>query len=720
MTHRDPWNMRGLLLVWAALAAGMASAADPGEPADRVGKLFRVSLPITGSTTDTVRQSVLKVLDTLKDQPVRPVLIFEFTVAKGQREFGRGGNVGNAYALADFLSSDAVSGATTVAYVPASIQGHGVLPVLACDIVVMAPDADLGPAGIDEARIASAILENYKSIANRRKNFPAEVAMKLVDASRELLEVRTEQGVAEYTTPADLKEIEKRRTISSKKVLFRAGEAARFSGTEARNKGFVQHLAANRLELARVLDLPPESLTEDSPFEGQWRAVRIELRGPINADAIDRAERMIRDALSRHEANFICLWIDSAGGSPADSLRLATYLAGLDPGQVRTVAYIPREARADAALLAFGCDQTVMHPNAVLGGEGDHNFPPDEIRDITETLRKEIAVKKTRSWSLTAAMIDPELAVHRYRKGAESGFFSDAELNEQPNAEQWKKGDPVTTPGRPFSAKGSEAVELRLAAREVHDFAEFRQMYALENDPALLEPSWADILIEALGKPGVAVLLLVIGGVALYAELHSPGMGVGGFVATVCFVLFFWSRFLGGTAGWLEVALFGVGAACLLLEIFVIPGFGVFGLGGGVLIIASLVLASQTFVLPHNEYQAIEFRNSLMTIVAAGAGTLAVVVLFNRWLPHTPLLGQMILRPPTQDEVVQTDERDELQALVGTRGVAVTPLLPCGKVRLGQSLMDVMTLGEFVNRGAEVVVIEAKPNRIVVRPSENA
>ena len=137
----------------------------------------------------------------------------------------------------------------------------------------------------------------------------------------------------------------------------------------------------------------------------------------------------------------------------------------------------------------------------------------------------------------------------------------------------------------------------------VENFAQFKQYYGLENDPTLVEPGWADFLIQALASPGVAVLLLLIGGAALYIELHAPGIGIGGFVAAVCFLLFFWSRYLGGTAGWLEVTLFVAGVACLLLEVFVIPGFGIFGLGGGAMVLASLILASQTFILPQNDYQ---------------------------------------------------------------------------------------------------------------------
>ena len=52
--------------------------------------------------------------------------------------------------------------------------------------------------------------------------------------------------------------------------------------------------------------------------------------------------------------------------------------------------------------------------------------------------------------------------------------------------------------------------------------------------------------------------------------------------------------------------MFLAGVACILLEIFVIPGFGIFGLGGGALVILSLVLASQILVMPRSSQQVAE------------------------------------------------------------------------------------------------------------------
>jgi membrane-bound ClpP family serine protease len=216
----------------------------------------------------------------------------------------------------------------------------------------------------------------------------------------------------------------------------------------------------------------------------------------------------------------------------------------------------------------------------------------------------------------------------------------------------------------------------------------------------------------------VAWLLLLIGGAALYAELQAPGIGVGGFVAGVCFLLYFWSKHLDGTAGWLEVLLFAAGVACILLEMFVLPGAAIFGLGGGLLIIASLVLASQTFVLPHNDYQLAQLRDSLLGLIGAAAGVIVVAMLMRRYLPQAPFFSNVMLEPPSNSELEDLAHREalvDLEHLLGHKGVATTQLIPSGKARFGNQLVDVTADGEVIGRGTEIVVVAVQGNRVVVR-----
>jgi membrane-bound ClpP family serine protease len=530
----------------------------------------------------------------------------------------------------------------------------------------------------------------------------------------------------EFVSPEGLEELRKTRTIKSEEVLIPKGEPGEFTGTEARRLGFVSYLATSRRDAARALELPPEAVEEDLSLVESWQAIRVDLKGPIRADTADGVQRLIEEAIRDRGVNFVCLWIDSPGGSPVDSIRLANFLAkDLSPGKVRTVAYIPAQARSDAAIVALACDQVVMRPDAVLGGSGAHEFSQDEIDRVRETIHKVLAPAKSRSWSLPAAMIDPNLEVFRYTRLGIVEYFSEAEMAEQaaPKAKQgeWRQGERVNVPGAPFRTGGTAAVEYRLAARTVEDFAGLKQLYGLEHDPALVEPGWADFLIEALASPGVAWLLLMIGGAAIYAELHTPGIGIGGFIAAICFLLYFWSNHLGGTAGWLEILLFLAGISCLVFEVFVLPGFGIFGFGGGLLVLASLVLASQTFIIPHNEYQFGRFQISLLVIGAAVVGVIASAAMMNRWLPHAPILRRVMLNPLSDEEQQKLSRSESLvdfQNLVGQEGITTTQLTPGGKARFGDRRMDVIADSELIECNTPIVIVEVHGNRVMVQAVE--
>lgn len=724
----------GLVASRVAGAAGEETApATVDPPAEqqatdeggqkRVGHALRLALPITSETDRLARRFVDRVLAKAQKESYKPVLIFEFHIPPKQEAFGRGSQFGAALELARYLSSDAMNAATTVAYIPQSIQGHAVLVALACDEIIMAPDATIGSAGIDEKTIDDFILSGYRQIAQRRRTVPVEVALGMLDPAREVLEVNTEAS-REFVTPEELEELRKTQTIRDQKVLIAAGEAGQFTGSEARRLGFASALAGSLRDAARALDLPPEALQQDVALADTWRPVRVDLRGPVTARDVEQIRKMIEKAVMGDGANFICLWIESQGGSPADSAQLASFLAlDLESSKIRTVAYVPREALSDAAVVALACDQVVVGPNAKLGGWGTHQLSPAEIDALRALIRDKLAPETSRSWSLPVAMIDPGLEVFRCARLGMVEYFCEEERREQPNADEWKPGEAVTTRNAPLQTVGAEAVEYRLADHVADDFEALKALYGLEHDPALASPSWADHLVEALGSPGVAVLLLIIGGAALYAELHTPGVGIGGFLAFVCFVLFFWSAFSGKTAGWLEVMLFLTGFVCVLLEIFVLPGFGIFGLGGGLLIVASLVLATQTFIFPRNPYQTAQLQSSLTMIAAAAVGALVLVALMNRWLPNAPVLGRIMLSPPSPQEkerIRRNESPVDFDRLVGQEGITTTQLTPSGKARFGDRLVDVISDVELIEPNTRIVVVEVHGNRVMVEPVEPA
>ena len=154
-------------------AAASTSAKDEAErPRRRSAGSFTSRLPITGQTFERTRRMVRRAMEKAKKDNARLVLVFEFDVPKGQKDFGRGSDFGAAHDLANFLSSDELNAVRTVAYLPNSIEGHAVLPAIACQEIIMAKDATIGAAGIDEKTLTPTLRSAYAEIAGRRRTVP--------------------------------------------------------------------------------------------------------------------------------------------------------------------------------------------------------------------------------------------------------------------------------------------------------------------------------------------------------------------------------------------------------------------------------------------------------------------------------------------------------------------------------------------------------------------
>jgi membrane-bound ClpP family serine protease len=699
-----------------------AAANDLGE-----GRLIRVRLPITGRDDERAISVIQRVVDELKRLPRgdgrRPTLVFELSPQRGSGGSGEGTDFTRALKLASYLTRPEMSDVKTVAYIPRTIKGHAVLVALACEQLVMAPDAELGDATIDEdssRAIDPKTVSAYRDIvAGKKRTVPLAIALGMVDRSLEVLKVETDQGI-EFALRDELEELKKRHTIISQSTIVQPGSLGGFSGREGRDFGVL--LASDADELARVLGLPPEAMKQDQSMLGDWRPVMVYIDGPLTRRKTHQLETVIGTELDHHKVNWVGITIDSEGGPLEDCRRLAESLAALDPNEVTTVAYVPVNASGGAAVVALACDQLVMQPQAQVGGAG--TLPLDRsMLDAAREPFKAIAKKGNHSWSMLAALIDPDIDLFTYQntKTGEVCYFSDEEARAQPDADNWRRGARVKSAGEALRLTSKRAQELGVATHIVDNFDELKKVYGITDEIHVAKPNWALELIEALSSPALAILLLVIGFVGVYVELHSPGVGVGGFVGAVAFLLFFWSQFLNGTAEWLEVLLFLGGIFCLLLELLVLPGFGVFGLGGAAMILVSLVLATQTFVLPRTESQLAELRHSLTIVAASTLLVVAASIALRRYLPNAPVFRKLLLNPPPEEELIDLDYRESLadySHLVGEQGMATTNLMPAGKAEFGGQLVDVIAEGLPIDRGAAIVVIKTRGNRVVVRAVE--
>ncbi len=667
-----------------------------------------VRLPITGGRDNAIRAAILRQLDRLQSPSGRRgQLVLQFDATSD--EYASDSDFGRSLELARFLTNSQMANVKTIAYLPDGAQGHAVLVALACEDIVMAPDALLGPVVRNKQRVDETVRAAYKDIAGRRRTVPPPLAVALADPSVRAVRAITEVGdqvVLSERVPTLREEVQVLQVedVGPRPLVL--------SGRRCREIGIVQLLVAGTADLARSLDINPEQLVLDPSMERGWKASVVSLTGPISGDSVARVRVRLEEAITS-KANFLCLKIDSAGGSPEQSLVLARWLREINPAEVKTVAYIPNQARSDAALIALACDDVVMNETAVLGGEGAATIDARQADAIEAAWQKIMQGNLKTLEALPLALVLPEYQVSRFvqQSTGRTEYFSSSALLTRKDKSSWKKQQDLA-PG-PLLVDGFQAEAYGLTDQPVTSFSDLAERYGLGDDITRIEPGWADRLLDALASPGLAWLLLLVGGVGLYIEVQTPGLGFGGFIAMVAFIIYFWSQYLNGTSGWLEVMLFLAGVICLAAEIFVLPGIGILGLGGGLLIVASLVLASQSFVLPANSYQVQRLQVSLLGILGAGVGVVAFGVVVRRWLPLTPVLRHVLLVPPERDD---QNEVVSFEYLIGKTGVTVTRLAPAGKADIENHLHDVYADDMLIESGTAVQVTAVRSGRIMVVP----
>lgn len=711
-----------------------APTAQPAIPAaDRnLAAFVTMQGSINDSVTASVRRTALELqAKSLKEN--RPAFLVLELVA-GTSEFH------HVFALSEFLASEATSNLTTICWVPTTVTGTNVCVALACNEIVIHPDARLGDIGRGQPLRENEQLIVKSIVAKRRNRRVTEaLAAGLMDPTAVVLQVSVEPvpGTVEKRLVTQV-EAQRMRdagvTIRDSQTIKDAGIPWTLTATQATEWGIlVSRTASSRKEIVDAYALPVDAMRERPVIEANQHVELIEIHGPIEPILASFLHRQIERAIDLG-AKIIIFDVDSPGGRLLESEELAFAIADLKGRGVHAVAYIPKSAYSGAAIISLGADDIYMHPEADIGdagaiaelkpGGGFEHVPEKLLSPLRETLG-ELARKKGRPEAVVQAMSKKDTKVFQVThkvKGTVT-YMSEEEIHEK--GDEWIKGPQVRESGTGFlTLNGRRAGELQLAQPPVANMEELKIRLGIPADQRLvaMKRTWVDDTVFILNVPFVMGLLFFIGLVSIYLELHTL-TGIFGLVSGLCFGLFFWSKVLGGTAGSLEILLFLIGVGCLLLEFLVLPGFGFFGVTGILLTLASIVMASQTF--GHLGPGVSDFGESVKTLKIFGGAVLGLVVTavaLAKYLPTIPLFNEMILTPPGEVEASKPRLKPELVAgtanLLGQPGVAMTLLRPSGKAQIDGQYVDVISEGEFIPEGTPIEVVECSGKRVVVRRSE--
>jgi membrane-bound serine protease (ClpP class) len=214
-----------------------------------------------------------------------------------------------------------------------------------------------------------------------------------------------------------------------------------------------------------------------------------------------------------------------------------------------------------------------------------------------------------------------------------------------------------------------------------------------------------------------SIIILGLGLLGLYIEFKTPGFGLPGILGLTLLAVWFWGYNIAGLAGMEEIALFVLGLALLIIEIVFIPGFGLLGVGG-ILLMAGAIVMAMVGHHPGGPWWPAppQLRGPLMNLGTAGILSAVGLWVAGHFLPKTRAFHRLVLESSTARSAGFTAS-SETGTLVGRRGLAETALRPAGVARFDTLRLNVVSRGGFIDAGVGIVIAEAHGNRIIVEPS---
>lgn len=426
------------------------------------------------------------------------------------------------------------------------------------------------------------------------------------------------------------------------------------------------------------------SLTPPS-MVGQESGVVFEvpIQGDIELGLAPFVERSLQEARAAG-ARAVILDIETPGGRVDAAQRIANAIG--DAG-VPVYAFVNRHAYSAGAMIALAADGVFMRPGSVIGAAtpivGSGEKAPEKIVSAMRSQMRALAENRGLDPAVAEAMVDEDIEIVG-----------------------------VVEAGKLLTLTTSEAVDLGYA-REVEDWeALMAELDLAGASMQAMKVNWAERIVRFLSNPIVAPFLLSLGFLGLISEIKSPGLGIAGFAGLLALALFFGSHLILGLAGMEDFLLFGAGVVLIAVEVFVIPGFGLFGVLGGVGVLGGIYM-SMIGGIP-----------TVPDFAQAGAilTTSLLIILITSWallrhLPRSSRLarsGVFLLNKGDREEGwASASPRPDLQ---GREGVAMTDLRPSGTVLIGEERVDAVSESEWIEEGTDVRVVSSEGYRLVVRP----
>jgi membrane-bound serine protease (ClpP class) len=391
--------------------------------------------------------------------------------------------------------------------------------------------------------------------------------------------------------------------------------------------------------------------------------------------------------------DLVLIHMNTYGGlvDAADSIR-TTILNSKIPVYV----LIDNNAASAGALISIACDSIYMVPGANIGAATVVNQTgeamPDKYQSYMRSMMRSTAEASGRDPDIAQAMVDDRIAIPG-----------------------------VIDSGSVLTFTTSEAIENGFCEGEVESIKDLLQSIdIIDYDIYTQQLTASDSIIKFLTSPLISgvLIMLIVGG--LYFELQSPGIGFPLGAAILGAILYFAPLYIEGLVENWEIILFFVGIVLLAIELFVVPGFGFFGISGIVIILLSLALAMVgndgfNFTIP--DVTAI-IHALIVVSFSSLIGIVASYYLSKKLFATNSMLNLSLATTQKREDGFGI-EVETYSNVVGQDGTAYTDLRPSGKVKISNQIYDAIAVSGYISKNEKVVVMDYSNAQLIVKSKKD-
>lgn len=394
------------------------------------------------------------------------------------------------------------------------------------------------------------------------------------------------------------------------------------------------------------------------------------------------------DQASQMEASTVIIRMNTFGGMVeyADSIRSAILNS-----KMKTIVFIDNNAASAGALISIACDRIYMKPGASMGAasvvDTKGTVLPEKYQSYMRGLMRATAEAKGRDPRIAEAFVDPDIVIKD-----------------------------INPKGKVLTLTSKEAVKIGYCQAEV---ANVEQIFTAEGldikNKVDHQVTLIDRIIAFLISPVISgfLILLIIGGI--YFEMQTPGIGFALLVSVVAAALFFAPLYLEGLAAHWEIGLFLVGIVLLLLEVFVIPGFGVAGILGIICIVAGLALSMVlNNFFDFNVTGSEQLTTAVIIVLFSMVASIVISVILGKSIMKTPVFRRLVLEDEQRSELGYVSGAQSA-GILGKEGFAKTDMRPSGKIEIEGVWYDAIALDGYLEKGTRIYVEKHENYNVFVR-----